>query len=327
MVSLVDRVYGSLLGGLIGDAMGAPVENWGYKEIEAKRGLVDTFEGNGTDDSAVKLIICRALIKHGGHITCDELAESFMANKQFYNLFYIPVRNMFHKLEDELCLPVDAGYGNMQSSSSAMAISPMGLINACNPRQAARETFDAASLVHSGPAAFCRDGACIMAAAVAQAMVPGTTVDEILEASIKYLHPVSSHLMIEKVKEVLELARRLGDYKAFREAYYEKYLQHVICDSRETIPATLAIFYLSGGDPVQSIVNAANFGRDADTNASMVGAIAGAFRGAGALKPEWVAQIEAGGDEQKRMARQLAELIRARAGEAQAVSDMIGSMQ
>jgi ADP-ribosylglycohydrolase len=323
----MDRVYGSLLGGLIGDAMGAPVESWNFKDIEAKYALVDTFEGNGTDDSAVKLIICRALIKHGGHIGCDELAESFMANKQYYNLFYIPVRNMFHKLEDELCLPVDAGYGNMQSSSSAMAISPMGLINACNPRQAARETFDVASLVHSGPAAFCRDGACIMASAVAQAMVPGTTVDEILEASIKYLHPVSSRLMIEKIEEVLQLARRLGDYKAFREAYYEKYLQHVICDSRETIPATLAIFYLSEGDPVRSIINASNFGRDADTNASMVGAIAGAFKGVGGLKKEWVAQIEAGGDEQKRIARQLADLIQARASEAQAVSSLIGSMQ
>lgn len=327
MPSLLDRVYGSLLGGLIGDAMGAPVESWNYQDIEAKHGWVDAFEGSGTDDSAVKLIICKALIKNGGHISADHLAESFMANKQYYPLFYIPVRNMFHKLEDALTLPVDAGYGNMQSSSSAMAISPMGMINACNPRQAALETFEVASLVHSGPAAFCRDGACIMAAAVAQAMVPGTTVDEILDASVKYLHPVSSRLMIEKVDSVLAMARKLKDYRKFRSAFYESCLYNVICDSRETIPITLALFYLSEGDPGLCIPNAANFGRDADTVASMVGAISGAYRGVQGLRPAWVAQIEARGDEQMRLARQLADLIKARANEAQAVSSLIGSMQ
>ena len=326
MISLLDRVYGSLLGGLIGDAMGAPVEGWHYADIEAKRGLVDTFEGAGTDDSAVKLIICQALIRHGGHITADQLAESFLANPQYYNLFYIPVRNMYHKLKDGLCLPMDAGYGNMQSSSSAMAISPMGLINACNPRQAAIETFDAASLVHSGPAAFCRDGACAMAAAVAQAMVPGTTIDEIIEAATAYLHPRSAAFMIGRVGEVMALARKLNDYRAFREAFYARYLYDVICDSRETIPAALAIFCLSGGDPVKCIINAANFGRDADTIASMVGAIAGAYTGVAGLKREWVARIEAGGDEQRKLAEQMTALIKTRADEAKKVSDLISAM-
>ena len=71
-----------------------------------------------------------------------------------------------------MVLPVNAGMGNMQSSSSAMSISPMGLINACNPRQAALETYDVAGLIHSGDTNFCRDAACAMAAAVAEAMKP-----------------------------------------------------------------------------------------------------------------------------------------------------------
>jgi len=326
MISLLDRVYGSLLGGLIGDAMGAPVEGWNYTAIEEKHGIVDTFEGNGTDDSAVKLIICRALLKNRGHITADELAESFLDNRQYYDLFFIPVRNMLHKLIEGLCLPVDAGYGNMQSSSSAMAISPMGLVNACNPRQAAMETYEVAGLVHSGPAAFCRDGACAMAAAVAQAMVPGTTVDEIIEASTQYLHPQSSAVMIGRINEVMALARNANDYKVFREVFYAGHICDVICDSRETIPATLAIFYLSGGDPVKCIINAANFGRDTDTNASMIGAIAGAYAGVNSLSKEWVAKIEAGGDEQMRMAQQLTELIRARTRESKHITEMIAAM-
>lgn len=324
--SLRDRIYASLLGGLIGDAMGAPVENWTYQAIEQKYGVLDTFAGAGTDDSAVKLIICEALLENGGHITADELAASFLKNEKYYNLFYIPVRNMFHKIKDELSAPIDAGYGNMQSSSSAMAISPMGLINACDPRRAARETFEVATLIHSGPASFCRDGACVMAAAVAQAMVPDATVDEVCEAAVKYLHPTSGALLKGIICEVMDLARLTGDYRAFREAFYEKYLQNVICDSRETIPATLAIFYLSGGDPEKCIINGANFGRDADTIASMVGAIAGAFRGLDGLRPEWVSQIEAEGDFQRSLADRLCALVRSRTDEDRARIGMLDSM-
>ncbi|MDE7008130.1 MAG: ADP-ribosylglycohydrolase family protein, partial [Lachnospiraceae bacterium] len=55
---LYDKILGCLAGGVIGDAMGAPVENKTYQEIEAEYGMVSDFEGEGTDDSAVKLILC-----------------------------------------------------------------------------------------------------------------------------------------------------------------------------------------------------------------------------------------------------------------------------
>ena len=317
MNQLLGKVYGCLLGGLIGDAMGAPVEGWLYSEIEEKVGWVSSFEGAGTDDSAVKLIIIRALMKNGGHITCDELAESFLKNRQFFDLFYIPVRNMFHKLEEGTTLPLDAGYGNMQSSSSAMSISPMGIINAGNSRQAALETFDVAGLVHSG---FCRDAACAMAAAVAQALAPQTTVDEVLEAATKYLHQKSAHVMIGQIQSALERAKKLGNYKAFRESYYQDCLRCVICDSRETVPCAFALFYLANGDPVKAIEYGANFGRDTDTIASMVGALCGAFRGVEGLKPEWVRQIEEAGDEQMKLAVGLVKLLRARHAEAAAIA-------
>jgi ADP-ribosylglycohydrolase len=187
MKNLYEKVYGCLIGGLIGDAMGAPVENLTYSQIEEKYGEVNDFEGDGTDDSAIKLILCDAITKNNGHVTADEFAEAFLRHSQFYNLFFIPVRNMYHKIKEEFVLPVNAGLGNMQSSSSAMSISLMGLINACNPRQAAMETFDVAGLIHAGETGFCRDAACVMAAAVAEAMKPEATVESVVAASTAYL--------------------------------------------------------------------------------------------------------------------------------------------
>jgi ADP-ribosylglycohydrolase len=290
---LFKKVYGCLLGGIVGDAMGAPAEDMTYEEINKQFGWIDDFEGSGTDDSAIKLILCEAIIKNSGHVTADEWADAFLANKKkYYNYFYIPVRNMFHKIESKLSLPVYAGLGNMHSSSSAMSISPMGIINACNPRQAAIETYDIAGLIHAGPSTFCRDAACAIAAAVAEAVNPKATVDSILEASWKYLHKDSSRELLDRIKFTMDMLKHTGSYEDFRREYYQKCLGDIVSDSRETLPCVLALFKLAGGDPVKCVEYGANFGRDADTIGTMVGALAGAFKGVDALKPEWIAKIE-----------------------------------
>jgi ADP-ribosylglycohydrolase len=311
---LYDKVYGCLIGGLIGDAMGAPVECWDYKKIIEKYGEINDFNGDGTDDSAIKMILCDAIIKNDGYITADEFAESFLSerNRKFYNLFYTPVRNMFHKIEDKLELPVYAGMGNQQSSSSAMAISPMGIINACNPRQAALETYDVAGLIHAGATTFCRDAACVIAAAVAEAMSPNSTVDSVLDASTAYLHKTSSHEIIEYINIIVNLAKSLNDYEKFREKFYENHLKSLLCDSRETVPCVLALFWLADGNPEKAIIYGANFGRDSDTIATMVGAISGAFMGVDALRKSWVEKIKKNNPAQEDLANSFINIIKKR---------------
>jgi ADP-ribosylglycohydrolase len=193
----------------------------------------------------------------------------------------------------------------MASSSSAMCISPMGIINATNPRQAALETYDVASLIHHN---FCRDAACSMAAAVAEAFNPGASVDSILRAAADYLPPKSAGVMREFIEATLALAREAGDYEAFRARYYAERLLPGIAmpDSRETVPVALSLFYLADGDPQQTILFGANFGRDADTIASMAGALAGAFRGAFSLPQSWVEKMKA---ESPRAHRDVAQVL------------------
>ena len=291
---LFDKVYGCLLGGLIGDAMGAPAEDLTYRQIEERFGRITGFEGAGTDDSAIKLILCEAIIENDGYVTADEFAASFLKNKEkYYPLFFVPVKNMFHKVESRLTLPVYAGLGNMHSSSTAMSIAPLGIINACNPRQAAIEAFDVAGLIHAGDSTFCRDGACAIAAGVAEAMNPEATVESVLHAATAYLHRTSSVEMLSWIDRTLKMAKEAGDYQRFREAFYQTNLGDIVSDSRETVPCVFALFYLSKGEPEPGIIYGANFGRDADTIGTMIGALAGAFKGVSGLKREWVDQIEA----------------------------------
>ena len=58
------------------------------------------------------------------------------------------------------------------------------------------------------------------------------------------------------------------------------------------MPITMAILYLCKGDVNQSMIEAASFGRDCDTTASMAGSIAGVMWGASAIRSDWIETLE-----------------------------------
>ncbi len=326
---LHDKVLGCLLAAEIGDAMGAPAENLTYQEIAARYGEITDFSGSGTDDSALKHILCDAIERAQGYPTADAWAEAWMAQEEQFRkgMFWIPVMNSFWRVRAEGIAPREAGLGNMASSSSAMCISPMGMINAGNPRQAALETYEVAGLVHHN---FSRDAACAMAAAVAEAFNPNASVDSILTASMAYLPPRSSQTMRDYIQKTLALARETGAYASFRERYYaERILPGIAMpDARETVPVALSLFSLAQGDPKTTIVYGANFGRDADTIASMAGALAGALHGASALPVEWVDKIRAGGRrDQAALAAMLVDVIHRRAADLERTCSVIHQLE
>jgi ADP-ribosylglycohydrolase len=171
----------------------------------------------------------------------------------------------------------------------------VGIVNACNPRQAALQAYNLGGLIHTHDVGFCQDGAASMAAAVAEAMNPRASVESVLHAALKAIVPLSGREMIERIERALDLAHHEGDYEAFRAAVYarsEAFFCRVTCDSRETIPLTLALFSLAGGDLERCVTFAANLGRDADTIASMCGAIAGALGGVGGIRDDWVTKAQ-----------------------------------
>lgn len=316
-LTLEDRIYGCLLGGMIGDAMGAPGESKTFQQITALFGPdgITSFAGVGTDDTAIREQLIDAILRREGLVDCDAFAESFQRFREAnYNLWWVPVRNAFHKYDSKVALPVDAGWGNAPSSSSAMAISPMGILNAANPRQAAMETFGVAGFLHGGPSGFCRDAACAMAAAVAEAFHPQATVATIIEAATKHLPPVSAHEIVDCIETARQMARETGEYAAFRDRFYTTSLREEQCDSRETIPVALVLFEMMQGDPEQTILSAANFGRDADTIATMVGGLCGAFQGTRGLPLRWREKVLPEMQVRyQRFAAQLAACVRQRA--------------
>jgi ADP-ribosylglycohydrolase len=146
----------------------------------------------------------------------------------------------------------------------------------------------------------------------------------VISASTAYL-PAESDI-IPAINAGVALATKSEGYAAFREAFYERLLRpwpdrderfSTAVDPRETVPAALGILLLANGDPVETILGCANFGRDADTIGTIGGAIAGALRGASALPADWVSQVQVATPvNQDELAALLLEILRRRANEA-----------
>jgi ADP-ribosylglycohydrolase len=324
---ILDAVYGSLIGGAIGDALGAPVEGLYYTEIRARYGKVtelmpgfgntgkyyggstgdryrDAYDGPApvvgwfSDDTTMRHYLCLAIARKGGRVTPDDYRD-VLVEKMNPNRVWANERALLHKLRAGVN-PWESGRGMIPAGCATMAIAPVGIINAGDPAQAYQDGFNIAFVDQEGHN---RDGAATMAAGVAAAFLPGVTIGHVLEVMQKH----SSYLMRRAIELTMDLATSSDSVDAFAARYYEKMLDwswpsppgqawnkdHFFSGNTiELVPITMAILYLCHGDANQSMIEAASFGRDCDTTASMAGCITGAMQGASAIRQDWIETLE-----------------------------------
>jgi ADP-ribosylglycohydrolase len=305
--------------------MGSPTENLEPDDIARQFGWVTSFSGSGTDDTAMRSLLCEALLATDGYAGPDDWAEQWIAHA---DIFTGPLRPRFFvsvlQTADKLAMGYDArsvATGNMASSSSAMCIAPVGIVNAGNPRAAASQAWALGSLIHQGPVSFCADAAAAVAAAVAIAVVPGSSLDEILGVPGTTLHPRYGAVMRDLIAETLALGRRSSDYDTFRRVYHQTFRRPVACDSRETVPAAFGLLAMAQGDARRCVEYAANFGRDTDTIGAMVGSISGALAGATSLPATWLTSLDSVRlESEQAMSAKLASLAIAKAADQRALS-------
>ena len=318
---ILDAVYGCLIGGAIGDALGAPVEGWYYTDIRDKYGkieeLIPSYMGNTgsahgasrgqpsapgaiTDDTTLRHYMCLAIVRKGGRITPDDFAE-ILLEKMNPNRFWLNERIMLDKLRTGMN-PWDAGKGNPPAGCATMAIAPIGIINAGNPAQAYQDGFNIAFINQDNVN---RDAAATVAAGVAAALVPDASVDSVLEAMRGY----SADIVKRAVTLTMDLAYASETVDEFAERFYGKMLdwtwpnrkwnkeRFFSARSIEIVPVAVAILHLCKGEVNRCIIEGASFGRDCDTIASAVGIIAGAMQGASAIRKHWIDTVEKANEE------------------------------
>ncbi len=95
-----------------------------------------------------------------------------------------------------------------------MCISPIGIINAGDPRRAVLEAHEVTSLIHRDSP---QDGDLAIAAATAAAFNPDADPVSVIEAATGHLDAESD--MPAAIETAVDLALRTHDFIAFRAAY------------------------------------------------------------------------------------------------------------
>lgn len=312
---LLDAVYGSLIASAIGDALGAPVEGWYYHEIREQYGhmtqLIPSSRNNTglnyggaglpaeagwvTDDTTMRHYLCLTIARKQGRVTPEDYAEVLL--KVFNpDRVWLNERAIVLKLRTGVN-PWDSGKGSIPAGCATMSIAPIGIINAGNPDQAYQDGFNLAFVNQDNHN---RDGAATMAAGVAEAFLPSATVGSVLDT----MTAKSVGVIRRAIELTMDLALRSKSVDHFAERYYASMLDwswpsrtwdkeyFFSGNSIELIPITMALLYLCDGHVNRSMIEAASFGRDCDTTASMAGAIAGALQGASAVRSDWIETVE-----------------------------------
>ena len=336
---LADRAVGCLAGAAVGDALGGATEGWEAREIcehygGRVEGIVESIrrarkvekafspfhkgDGHVTDDTLMTRVLVHAYDVKRDHLDAHDL-ERLMVPQIVDVKTWIPELEredlLYHRLflaEKWLVLklrygnadPRDAGVGNIVNCGAAMYIAPVGIANAGNSDGAYLEALD---LTAGHQSSYGREAAGVLAAAVAEAMRPGATVDSVVATCLR-LAKDGTRSAIEAVVEAAasldgwrsggleELRRAFAPFDSVGEAYAAP-AQNARIPSRlhsiEELPIALGLLVATGGDYAETVLGGVNYGRDSDSIASMGGAFAGALGGVEALRRDWVDDVSA----------------------------------
>jgi ADP-ribosylglycohydrolase len=183
----------------------------------------------------------------------------------------------------------------------------------------------------------------MLVAAIAAAMRPEATVDSIIaearETHIRFARrregdhwhttPWRYDPNLKFLDQALVIARQERDVFAIREPLMNLLeWGHLFSESVHTLVVALSMFVAAEGDLRKAIIGAVMYGRDKDSYASVVGALAGALHGADVIAPEWSQPVIDGNPEvdMHAYALQLTELITGDYQQAQTNFNHLGAL-
>jgi ADP-ribosylglycohydrolase len=320
MTKLFSKIYGCEAAGTIANSMGDVTEGLTYTEIDEKYGFVESLMAQDkkdrvrkeqfgpdlvyhahhrppgmTEDGFERHRLCTsAIIKKGGRIDIMDLAKTWEEEIDPSKFGY-----EMGPQDQVIYYQIKAGVPPWEIGRHAAwptyigttkMIMPVGMVNACNPEQAAQDAFELGLLkdTRGVKGNYALEVCAGIAAATAEALKPDATVDSIISTALSCL----SDVPLEEVELGLEWAQKAKDWKELRPLYEEKYRGHPTSNAVEVMSGALACLYIAKGQAKESLLYAINFGRDTDCKAYLSGGLAGALHGIEAIPSDWVKTIE-----------------------------------
>jgi ADP-ribosylglycohydrolase len=197
--------------------------------------------------------------------------------------------------------PREAGVGNIVNCGAAMYIAPVGVVNGADPAGAYAEAIEVASAHQSS---YGKEAAGVLAAAVAAAFTPGATARSVVDDALALARD-GTRAAIEAVAEAAEGVHDWREAIPVLRAAIEPFdtvgptYRAPSMDARrpsrtkaiEELPVALGMVLVADGDYEAAVLGGVNYGRDADSIASMAGAICGALGGHAAVRSDWATDV------------------------------------
>ncbi len=310
--NLFNKVYGTLMGVALGDAMGMPCEFFTRNKSKMIFGGVDGFlpspnenfitGGFGkyevTDDTQQTFIVAKAIIENKGKIIPEEIIkriidwskEDKMTNK---NIIGPSTRKAFELISQGTSLEEAGKFGD--TNGGAMRIVPVGIVSDWKSMDSLVENVRLACLpTHNTNTAI--SGSAAVAAAVSAGIDGKEDIEELIEIS-----KIACLKGLEKGNELpgASIAKRIDlGIKIVKNGESEESILQELYDiigagmaTTESVPAAFALVYMSNGDPVKCAKLSANLGGDTDTIGAMSCGICGAVKGIDAIDVEYIKNI------------------------------------
>jgi ADP-ribosylglycohydrolase len=324
-----DRLYGALLGFRAGCAMGAATEyNWPQKQLEETFGLVDEFipyvhyadtwshpAGSTEDGGERHKLICTAIIEKQDRINADDLLEVWLRDCE--------IEDMYHMTQpyDRILLAyakwgVPPGampqtrYGSPYDLGehihlTARTFQAVPCINAGDPENAIKDMNDLGRLYYEDPEDDAFAWGAVYNAALALALLPGATVESVIEGALGYATPEIE----AEIRHALEITDKYEDpmdrdmWKELSDMYvdpeskyyaFDRIDKYINSSIYENVSYAFALFKATRANVVKSVIIATNRGYDTDCTAASAGALCGALSGAATIPQDWIEILDTG---------------------------------
>ncbi|MBU5419051.1 ADP-ribosylglycohydrolase family protein [Acetanaerobacterium sp. MSJ-12] len=336
-MTLNERILGGLVLAAAGDAIGAATETRSTALIEERFGgpvrdfidaPEDTFArgakaGTVTDDFSLAWCTAIAIAERGGVID-EACAKDALVRwhglGDYFERYAGPTTRaaVMAMLGTPMEAPLSflACDNSKASNGGAMKIEAVGYVNPGDWDRAVEDAITICLPTH--PYDIALSGACAVAAACAEAVREGADLFSIVKAGAYGAQKgyekggrVGARLAGPSVERRIWIAAELG----MRAPDIETAMRDISdiigtgLAAAEAVPAAFGLLVAGRGDPVEATLAGVNIGSDTDTVATIVGSIAGAHSGIGALPGHYLEVIDrVNGYDLRGLADRLAEV-------------------
>ena len=311
MSSLHNKILGCLYGQALGDAFAMPAQV--HPDDTARSfGWLDSWQaapddhivhaglpaGRITDDSEQAFSIAQAVIEAGA-VTLEAAVAgivSWYERVDGDNSPYVgpSTRRGVQALKAGQDPRTTGLWGD--TNGAPMRIAPIGALHPGDIEAALRDTVTICMPTHFTQPAV--SGAAAVSAAVAIAMLEGSSLDDVIRAGLrgaalgaKQGRPWFGCSVAFKIEQALAIAHARDDIPRRLRRIFDEV--GATLNVPETVGAAFGVLAMAHGDPKETAILAANLSGDADTIGAIACAMAGAYAGYDAIPAADIAVLEA----------------------------------